>query len=187
MKIIIGLSGRIGSGKGLVSDYLRDDYGARQYIFSKILMDLLDRLHLPHERKYLQELGACIRKGLGEDVLVNALQGDLREEKSNLIVIDGIRYQNEVEMLRKFENNILLYLKAPPKLRYERCRKRAKKGEAYITFEEFLTAEDRETERYIEEIGKTADYILENTGTKEELLEKVKEILRERGVSKIST
>ncbi len=182
MKLIIGLVGRIGSGKGLVSDYLCDKYNAKQYMFSKILMDLLDRLHLPHERKYLQELGVCIRKGLGEDTLVNALQEDLKKEKSDLIVIDGIRYQNEVEMLRKFENNILLYLRAPPELRYERCRKRAKKGEAYITFEEFLNAEDKETERYIEEIGKTADYTLENTGTKEELIERVEEILGEIGV-----
>ncbi|MFQ6137212.1 MAG: AAA family ATPase, partial [Candidatus Hydrothermarchaeales archaeon] len=141
MKLVVGLVGRIGSGKGVVSEHLHEKYGASQHRFSQVLMDLLDRLYLPHDREYLQDLGACIRNTLGMEVIVDAFKRDLESDDSDIIVVDGIRYENEVEMLRSFENNLLIFIDAPPKLRYERCRDRGEKGEAGITFEEFLEAE----------------------------------------------
>jgi dephospho-CoA kinase len=183
MKLVIGLVGGIGSGKTSVSEYLSSRYGASQHRFSQILMDILDRLYLPHRREYLQKLGASLRAELGMDVIVNAFKKDLEKDPSDLIVIDGIRYENEVEMLRSFENNLLIFITAPVRDRYERIVVRGEKDEAAITFAEFLESEMRETERYIDVIGKKADYVIENTGTLEELYAKVDAIMRERGVS----
>ena len=106
MTRVVGLVGRMGAGKGVVSDYLNKEYGASQHRFSQVLMDLLDRLYLPHERKFLQELGASIRSKLGREVIVEAFRKDLRKDDSNIIVVDGIRYKNEVDMLRSFEKNL---------------------------------------------------------------------------------
>lgn len=180
MKLVIGLSGSIGSGKTTVSEHLQNNYGASKRGYSQILMDILDRLYLPHEREYLQKIGASLRDSLCEDVIVNAFQKDLEKDSSEIIVIDGIRYMNEVDMLRRFENNILLFIDAPVEMRYERCRRRGEKGEDRISFEEFLMAENRETERQIPEIKKVAEYVIENTGTLEELLKRVDEILEGR-------
>lgn len=178
MKLLIGLAGSIGSGKTIISEHLHERYKASEKRFSQILMDILDRLYLTYERKNLQKLGACLRESLGEDVIVNAFQKDLEKDDSDIIVIDGIRYMNEVNMLRKFENNILLFIDAPSELRYKRCRKRGEKGENKIDFEEFLKAEKMETERYLPEIEKIADYRIKNNGTTEELFQRIDEILK---------
>ena len=177
MKLVIGLVGEIGGGKTAVSNHLKEKYGASQHRFSQILMDVLDRLHLPHDRELLQNLGHSLRESLGDDVIVKAFEQDLKNEASDIVIIDGIRYWNEVELLRKFKPSILIYVSAPAEARYERCKSRGEKGESSITFEEFTQNEKRETERYVTEIGGKADFKLENTGSLEELLQKVDEII----------
>ena len=80
MKLVIGLVGRIGSGKTAISEYLQKNYGAREHRFSQILMDILDRLYLPHERTHLQNLGKILRAELGEEVIVNSFRQDLEKD-----------------------------------------------------------------------------------------------------------
>ena len=45
-KIIIGLVGQAGCGKGTLADMLQKDYGASYFRFSAILSAILDRLAL---------------------------------------------------------------------------------------------------------------------------------------------
>ncbi len=54
---------------------------------------------------------------------------------------------------------------------------RREKGEGKITYEKFLENEEAETEKRIEMIGKGADYVIDNSGTLDELFEKVDEIM----------
>ncbi len=181
MALIIGLCGRIGSGKTVLSNYLHKNYGASQRRFSQILMDILDRLYIPPERENLQKLGAALRNSIGPDVIVNAFKKDIETDKNEIVVIDGIRYPNEVELLRKFENNILIYINASAQTRYERCKIRGEKGEKNITFKEFMESENMETERKIDDIGKTmADFKIENEGAINELYQEVDKILKGR-------
>ncbi|RMF89876.1 MAG: hypothetical protein D6733_05355 [Methanobacteriota archaeon] len=182
MKLVIGLSGRMGAGKGTVADFLIREYGAQCRRYSDILSDLLRRLHLPVERRSLQMMGATLREVFGEDVLVQAMEGDLREAEADVVIVDGVRYPNEVRMLRGFEEGILFFVDAPAKVRFERIRKRGEKGEAEITFEEFLQAERRETERHLDEIREMADYRLDNSGSFEDLYRQVREALKEHGL-----
>ena len=114
------------------------------------------------------------------DVLVNALKKDIEKDTNRIIVIDGIRYQNEVQMLRSFKDNLLLYIDLPDETRYERCIKRGSRGESHITFEEFLAQESKETEKHIDEIKKQADFILDNSGSTEKLIEQLENILKNR-------
>lgn len=177
MKLVIGLVGHIGSGKTAVSKHLQDRYGGREHRFSQILMDILDRLYLPHERAHLQNLGKSLRAELGPDVIVNAFKRDLEKDPSDLLIVDGIRYENEVELLKGFGNSALIFVAAPPEIRYERAVKRGEKGEADISYEQFLENEKAETEKRIGAIGEMADYTIDNSGTLDELLEKVDEIM----------
>lgn len=173
MKRVIGLVGKIGSGKTRVSRHLQDSYGGKEYRFSQILMDILGRLHLSHERTHLQNLGKSLRDCLGSGVIVNAFKKDLEKDKSDLLIVDGIRYENEVEMLKGFNGSFLFYVTAPQKIRYERCVARGEKGEEKITYEQFLKNEEAETERRIESIGRSADCTIDNSGTVDELLKNV--------------
>ncbi len=177
MKLVIGLVGKNGSGKTTVSKYLQDGYGGKEHRFSQILMDILDRLYLPHERTYLQKLGKSLRAELGPDVIANAFKKDLEKEQSDLLIVDGIRYENEVALLKSFENSCLIFVTAPLEIRYERCVARGEKGEGKITYEKFLENEEAETEKRIEMIGKGADYAIDNSGALDELFEKVDGII----------
>ncbi len=178
MKLVIGLSGRIGAGKGTIADYLSSKYSAESRRFSDILIDLLKRLHLLPEREYLQKMGATLRSIFGDDVLVKALQKDLEEAQSRIIMVDGVRYPNEVEMLRTFKNSLLLFVDAPPEIRFKRVKKRNEKGEGSIDYNEFLRAENRETERYLDEVKEMADYRFDNSKTFKDLYKQIDKALK---------
>jgi dephospho-CoA kinase len=180
MKLVIGLTGNIGAGKTVVSDHLHKKYGADQVRFSRILMDVLDRLYLPKDRKNLQTLGVVVRDSFGGDVIVNAFKKDLEKSTSQVVVVDGIRYMNEVEMLRSFPNSVLVFMDAPARMRYERVVKRGEKGEENISFEEFLKAEKRGTEKGLPEIKIVADHVIENDGSVKHLRRKIDDIVKSR-------
>jgi dephospho-CoA kinase len=177
MKLLVGLAGRIGAGKGTVAEYLADGHGAEGRRFSDILVDLLKMLYLNPDRAALQKMGASLRDQFGEDVLVNAFKRYLEEATSEIVVVDGVRYPNEVEMLKGFENSLLIFITAPEKLRFERVKKRGEKGEGEISFEEFQRSEEQETERYLDLVLEKADHIVDNSGSLEELHKKIAAII----------
>jgi dephospho-CoA kinase len=177
MILVIGLAGRIGAGKGTVAEYLKKEYKAEQFVYSDILRDILDRLHIEITRENLQILGKGLRESLGRDVLVEAMKGDLSEAKSEMRLIDGVRYVNEVKMLRTFPHNVLIFVDAPEKVRYERAKKRAEKGEENLSLDEFRKKESAATESELDEVEKMADFVIDNSGTIKELREKIKGLL----------
>ena len=195
MKFIIGITGKIGSGKTIIANHIsKKCNNAPIYRFSKILLDILRRLYLESTRENFQKLGSSLREEFGKDVIVNAMMRDLEKEKGKVVIIDGIRYLNEIEMLEKLKlskgnnvNTLLIGVDASPRLRYERCinRKNEKKKESSLTFEEFLIlSEKKETEKEIDLVLKKVDYLIDNNSktTKEELMKKIDEILEKEGI-----
>jgi dephospho-CoA kinase len=110
------------------------------------------------------------------------LKKDLEVADSDIVMVDGVRYPNEVEMLRGFEKSILFFVDAPSEIRFERVRKRGEKGEGKIDYAKFLRAEKRETERYLDDINAMADYNLDNSGSFEDLYRQVDIALKEHGL-----
>lgn len=182
MTFMVGLVGRIGCGKSTIGGHLKENYSAVELRYSGILTEVLTALSIPVTRENLQTLGKTMREAFGKDVLVKAMKGKLENTDSSMIIVDGIRYPNEVEMLREFDDTILIFVDVPPEVRYDRVVKRGERGEAGISFEEFKANEEAETEKYIDIIKGMADHVLDNTGTPEELIEKVETIMKERGV-----
>lgn len=180
MTLVVGLVGGIASGKGVVSRYLQDEYGAHAYTFSDILKDVLVRLHLRVDRGNLQTLGKEIRRDFGADTLVNAMREDIARDEADIVVVDGIRFQNEVDMIKCFSDRLLLAIDAPLEVRYQRACKRGTRGEASLSLEEFKALHEAETERHIEDAAQRADHTLQNTGSKDELTQKVKELINAR-------
>jgi len=180
MKLVVGLIGRIASGKSVVADHLVRERKASYYRFSDVLRDLLLRLHKPNTRENLQDMGLALRKVFGDGVLAETLRRDIEEDQSDLIVIDGIRYLDEFNMVRSLDG-IIIYVTAPEKVRYERAVGRATRGEAGISLEEFRRSEAKKTERLIDKLGAKADYVIENTGSIEDVKNRVDGILAEKG------
>lgn len=180
MKLVIGIVGKICSGKGIIAEYLCDKHGASTYRFSDILRDLLQRLHLEDSRENLQNLGVALRNALGDGILADALKEDIKEDLAEMVVVDGIRYENEVELLRSLENNVLIFVTAPLETRYKRALKRGTRGEKGLIFENFKKSDERETEKLIDKIGERADVKIDNSGTLEELYEKIDDMIQNR-------
>jgi dephospho-CoA kinase len=176
---IIGLVGRIASGKTIVADYLVRERGMMYYRFSDVLKDILGRLHMPNDRQNLQNLGLGLRRAFGEGVLAAALRRDIQEGPEGDIVVDGIRYPEEYEMVREMGGTVI-YVTAPVEVRYARAVGRGTRGEGGMNLEEFKKGEEKETERLIDQLGEKADLTLTNTGTIDELKRKVEEALKSK-------
>ncbi|MCX6694892.1 MAG: AAA family ATPase, partial [Candidatus Altiarchaeota archaeon] len=167
-KIIIGLIGRIGSGKTAVADHIVGRHGARYLRFSDVLRDILHRVHQPNTRENLQNLGLALRKTFGDGVLADIMEKDVMISESRIIVVDGIRYDDEFDMVKRIGGKVV-YVTAPEKVRYERTLVRGTRGEGDISLEQFKASGSRETERQIDSLGARADYRIDNDGSLEEL------------------
>ncbi len=170
-KIIIGLIGEKGAGKGAVAKYLTEKYGATHYGTSKILRRTIEDLKLPVTRDNLVKLAIVLKEGFWPSVIIDSLIKDMESNGSDIIIADGIRMHGDVEPFRKKYGKYfhLVYVTADLKTRYERTKKRKEKdGEDKTTLADFIAEEGRLTEVSIHEVGTTADFTINNNkGVKE--------------------
>lgn len=180
-KIVIGLIGEKGSGKGTVADYIIEKYGAVHYGTSNILRQTLEDIYVPVTRDNLTKLALVLKEGYGPSIIIDSLIRDMEKNEADIIIADGIRMHGDVEPFRKkYKNNFfLVYVYADLKLRYERTKKRKEKeGEDKATLQKFLEEEGRLTEVSIHEIGKQADFTINNGKSKKELIEQVERMMK---------
>ncbi len=183
-KIVIGLIGEKGAGKGTVANYLIEKYKAVHYGTSKILRRTLEDLHVPITRDNLVKLALVLKEGYGPSIIIDSLIQDMEKNGSDIIIADGIRMHGDVEPFRKKygKNFYLVYVTANLKLRYERTKIRKQNaGEEKATLEEFLEEEGKLTEVSIHEIGRGAEFKLNNNHTEKDLIQQTNEIMKQLG------
>jgi dephospho-CoA kinase len=188
----IAIVGPIAAGKTTVADILRDNYGFATYKLSQGIYDEADRLGLDREdRVVLQDLGDKLRKEQGVDVLaklaINKILRQAQDDKDAKFVIESIRNHNEVLRLQQELGDKLyvIAVDAPMEVRYERAVKReGQYKEQHLSFEEFKKIAERDLGKESDEAGQNvikcmqlADVKVDNSGTKEELEVKLKEII----------
>lgn len=178
-KIILGFTGQLASGKGLVAKYYSEKYGAGTYRFSTILRDLADRLYVPQSRDNLIKVSESVRGTFGEDVLAKAMAKDAEADKHELIVVEGIRRLADIEYLFKLPNFVLVEIFADPKTRYERLIKRGENtDDTSKTYEQFLADHQRTTELSILDVAKQATEKIDNNGSVEKLYEQLDALVK---------
>lgn len=178
-KIVLGLVGEMASGKGTISDYLAKKYNASCFKFSSPIRDVLERLHIEVNRRNLSETTTSLRKIFGEDFLVYTLIKDIKNDKNNIIVIDGFRKLSEVRLFYNIPGFILIYITADEKIRYERLTKRTEnRDDNNKTFNDFKKDHKRKTEIDIPKIGKKADFVIDNKNSTRELYKKIDKIIK---------
>jgi dephospho-CoA kinase len=178
-KIIFGLVGEISSGKGTVCDYLIKKYGAGYHRYSTILRDVLKRLHLEENRDNLQKLSTILRETYSQDLFAKVITEDVKNDPAAIVCLDGIRRPEDVIYVKKLSGFILIHIKTDLKIRYERLIKRAENpDDKKKTFEEFKADNERETEKTIAAVAAEADETIDNNGTREELAEKIDQLVK---------
>ncbi len=186
MKIIrLGIISKIKGGKGTAVKYLQDRYAAESVRYSTPLREMLDCLHIPHDRDFMQELSTYVRRKHGETIIGAEIIRRVNRLKSVDQVIEGIRRLADMEGLVPDPYFRSLYVWASPETRYARQLAFPENpGDATMTWEEFLERDNAESEKDIELIGERANYRIDNDGiTKDEYharLEAIRARMREQ-------
>ena len=187
MKIHIGLVGEKGSGKETFVNFIKEirsisnpNSPVAHFRFSDILGETLAMWGIEKTRENYQTLPQAMKHYFGDDVLSHAVKKRIMKSGiyrlSDVIILDGVRWREDVKMLGTLENNILIYITAEPKVRYERIKNRNEKvGENTTTFEQFQMQELAKTEILIPIIGKENAHLkIENNNTLKQFEKNVK-------------
>ncbi len=175
-KLILGLVGEKFAGKDAAANYLAKKHQAAHFRFSHILDDILRLLDLPISRRNEIDLGLGLRQIFGRQVLGPAIIQRVKASASALVVINGIR-MDEVENVRQVGGKII-YITAPVEARFARYQQRREKtDDGSMSLQAFVEQEQEPTEVGIPELGKSADFRIENTGSLEEFYGKLEEVL----------
>ncbi len=177
-KMVIGLVGEKGSGKGEFTNILRGltpHVRLAHHRSSDVLLQTLRLWNIEPTRENFNKLAPMMEKTYGTGILSKAVRHYIASDPSPLVVYDGIRWASDVEALKSFDYAILLYITADEEIRHQRTKKRGEKvGESNASLEQFRLEEQAETERHIRIIGEEqADFPISNNGTPEELRRKI--------------
>ena len=180
-KIVIGIAGNIGSGKGTMTKYLVEKYGAKQMRYSKILTDILERLYLDNERKNLAGLAEALRNAFGGDILSKVLEKDIQNYQAEFIVFDGIRKKAELNYFKnKIDNFFFIFVDVPIEVAYERLIQRGEKTDDNSkTFEEFKKDQLRPADRDVPSLKQYADFVIDNSGDLTDAYQQADNIMQE--------
>jgi dCMP deaminase len=177
--MIIGLTGKNGSGKTAVSEYLQR-CGFEYHSLSDEIREEIRQRKREITREVLIAVGNELRGKFGPGVLAERIL--LRLDQSHNYAIDSIRNPTEVDVLRRRHDFTLLAVEADVTVRFERSRKRAREGAAQ-TLQQFVAEEARELDsdnpasQQLHATRQKADLVVTNNGTLDDLFRRLDELL----------
>lgn len=178
-KLVIGLVGEKGSGKEVFTNFLAETLYPRvieRTRSSDILAQTCDLWSIPKTRANLQKLAIVIDEGLGQGTLSRAVSQKICKIGAEIVIFDGIRWQTDLQVLRGMPKNILVYITADLKTRYQRLREKSDKlGEKGMSFSQFMREEKEKTEIQIPQIATQADFKIVNNNSLAEFRKKVED------------
>jgi dephospho-CoA kinase len=179
-KLIIGIIGKNGSGKDSIGDHVVSHYGAQKLVFSDMLKEALGIFMEEKDigRTDMAWLATLLRDKYGQGVLVQGMKKRVLASDARISVLSGIRDFGELEMVRSFTKNIVIYVQADQEIRWGRLKKRQSKSDDQVSFEDFLARENLDTEKMIEALSSKADYVLDNNSGVGILLSQVDDIVK---------
>ncbi|MGE0406480.1 MAG: hypothetical protein AB7O65_09280 [Candidatus Korobacteraceae bacterium] len=171
-RLVIGIAGRIGSGKTSVARHLEAAYAFQYIRYSEVLAEW--RKADPGSKARLQSVGW--------DVMSGGLQVELNRRlivriKADIdCAVDGLRHPVDYDSLNmQFAPCFrLLYLDCPIETRWGHV-----KGRPGQTFDQFKAADSAPVEQRIDELKPLAYKAILNTGTLEDLYLTVDQVLAE--------
>jgi len=179
-KLILGIAGEMGSGKGTIAKHVVEEHKGSAHRFSTILRDILDRAYLEQSRDNMQTLSTILRKNFGEDLLAKSIYHDTKKDDHDIVIVDGVRRMADILYLEEVPHFKLIYVETDIEVRYERIVKRGENSDdAKKSFSEFEKANQDESESQIRELKNYANYVVDNNGTFTDLYKQIENIIKE--------
>lgn len=177
--MIIGITGMLGAGKGTVVEYI-ESKGFKHYSASGFIVEEIEKRGMPVNRDSMTIVGDDLRATYGSAHIIESLLKRAEEAGGNAI-IEALHSMGEADMLRAHGAKII-GIDADLKTRYDRIilRKSVKDS---VTFEQFAAIDTKESasddpaKHNLRKVLASADYIIHNDGSIEELQEQVDTIL----------
>lgn len=175
---VVGLVGPIRAGKSSVSEILREEFHYRQASNSELLRQILDRLELQGLRTNLGALGNAIFEVLGNDTLAHFRIRNLGTER---IVIDGIRYQEEIIAYSTVPGFLLVAVNCSDSERLRRLQTADDRHRETISSEQsFRALASARSELFVPDLMKRAHHTIKNDGDLTDLRDRVRELFLPR-------
>jgi len=172
---IIGIVGPIRAGKTTVTKYLVERYGYVSASNSDVLRRILDGMGIKPTRTNLSALGDSIFKVLGNDIIAHYRIDNLHRGR---IIIDGVRYPEELLCYSRVKNFKLLAVMADPDLRFERTLKNSEEfKDIDISRSKFDALACARSELDVPSLMTRADALVYNSGDIEALKSRVDEVI----------
>jgi dephospho-CoA kinase len=179
--LIIGIAGRIRSGKSTVARYLNEKYNAHHFENSLVLKMILESLGVDPTRENMYLVAKPLLSELGNDIIARARINEASKSQYPAYVVTGIRYPEEINLYKDCPRFKLIYIECDNLTRSSRItgsEGKVKDG-TNISMEKIDLSP---SERYQLELGNFADYTLDNNGSLEEVFVSVDRIMAEMNV-----
>ena len=176
---LIGLMGTIGSGKTTASNYIVKRYKFKRIIMGNLVRAKARKMGLETTRENLLKVQKYYREKYGQEYFIHlALE---KTKKWKRALIDGVRVPADAIEIKKAKGKIIL-IDARPKLRFERLKRRKRKGYSK-TFEEFKREEKLERKFINFNVTlKYVDYRIENNTTKEKFYQNIDKLMKKLNI-----
>lgn len=183
--MILGLAGTIGAGKGTVVEYLKSK-GFTQYSSSKLLGELVEKEGNPKIRDFLSPMATRLQQEYPGGVVEKNYHEKYLQEKPENAIFEALHRQSEANFVRSI-GGFIIGVDADLETRFKRTqlRKESEKDEGdFEYFKKQAQIEDEgggdaSRDNNIRAVINSADAVVINDGTVEELHKKIDEVLAE--------
>ncbi len=176
---VIGIVGKIGSGKDTAAQYLTKKYKFKSINMGDLVREEAKKKKLVPTRKNLTKISKKFTDKFGKDYWAKRAIKKIKLLKGSKFVITGIRRLEDYKRISNTFKNFEFYLiDVKPKLRFKRMQKRARPGDPK-TYLQFLKQEYNEFQLY-GNFNKTLKHIngkIDNNKTRTALYRNVDKII----------
>jgi dephospho-CoA kinase len=173
-KLVVGLGGMPGSGKSLVVETARE-MGYRIVAMGDVVREQTRLRGLEPTPQNIGKIMLELRAESGNYVIAQKCIPKIEEQKSNRVLVDGLRSLHEADIFKEhFRSFTLVAVHASPQVRFERLRVRGRSDDP-PNYEVFHERDMRELGVGLGNVIAMAEKILVNDNSIEGFKEKVKE------------
>ena len=166
-----------GAGKSTIAEGL-EPKGYEIINMGNAVREEAKKRNLESTRSNLGKLMLDLREKNGPGAIAELITPKIESSSSHVILVDGVRSNDEIQVLRKFGTVKLLAIHASTDTRFDFLQKRGRSDDPQ-TKEHFNARDNRELGIGISNSIALSDYAISNIGlTKDELLKKSYEIIQ---------